>query len=151
MYFVREKFDTGFGTSHVLLFETWGFRNEHIHNSRGGNDLIWMVTLTEANSLWHNSSLSCLVVLKWQKIVFQTRGKRHLPAGKFVLFVSDTTWTNGRRLKYWACAVDACQFSKFSLLLTVRKARVSLYYVKTAQKMPVRLNDNSLCRKDYKN
>ena len=39
MYFVREKFDTGFGTSHVLLFETWGFRNEHIHIAEEGMTL----------------------------------------------------------------------------------------------------------------
>ena len=82
-----------------------------------------MVTLTEANSLWHNSSLSCLVVLKWKKIVFQTKGKRHqrhLPAGKFVLFVSDTTWTNG--LNKWTTVeilgMRSRCMSLFQVLLT---------------------------------
>lgn len=68
--------------------------------SRRGNDLIWMVTLTEANSLWHHSSLSCLVVLKWKKSSFKPGERGICQRGNLFWLVTqhgqmDDGWNTG--------------------------------------------------------
>ena len=102
-----------------------------------------MVTLKEANSLWNNSSLSCLVVLKWNKNRLSNQGKEASASGEICFGCkrhNRDKWTTVEILSM-----------RSGSLLTVRTAHVSLWHMKTAQKMSVNLNDNPVCRKDYKN